>query len=252
VRLFLGSRLNTVHSMRPAAGHQVVVDRRPDLWGLSGQIPTPAGMRRVRPADARPLQAPARTRVRLVLRPPSRDHPGTCASCGIERPLIGRDVSGQPVCGPCAGDHREWTCQECGQFGALFADQRCRPCVAQERLRRRLRGPDGTLHPQLSPLLELVDVRAKPRATLTWLHTSQRIKKLGRLAASNAEITHTLLDQQPPTGRIVHLRAVLTYAGVLPARKNTSSPPPHGLSASWPTNPIRSRQSFAPTPPAPC
>jgi len=148
-----------------------------------------------------------------------RDHPGPCSTCGNGRPLIGRDGSGQPICGPCAGDPRDWMCRQCGQFGALFADQRCRLCVARERFGRCLRGPDGSLHPQLAPLVELVDVQANPRATLMWLHRSQWIAELGRLAALNGDITHTLLDEQPPSSRIVHLRAVLTYAGVIPQRQ---------------------------------
>jgi hypothetical protein len=54
---------------------------------------------------------------------------------------------------------------------------------------------------------------------LTWLHKSQWIEELGRLATLNDNITHALLDEQPPSARVVHLRAVLTYSGVLPQRE---------------------------------
>ncbi len=90
--------------------------------------------------------------------------------------------------------------------------------MAGERLRQRITGPDGNLHPQLAPVLDLIDARSNPVAMMTWLYASQWGKALGHLAALNATITHDLLDQQPGSARIVHLRAVLTYAGVLPPR----------------------------------
>lgn len=91
--------------------------------------------------------------------------------------------------------------------------------MAAERLRQRLTGPDGKVHPQLAPVLDLFDVQTNPRSTLTWLHASQWGRELGRLAALDTTITHSLLDQQPASQRINHLRAVLTYAGVLPQRE---------------------------------
>jgi hypothetical protein len=91
-------------------------------------------------------------------------------------------------------------------------------CVASERVRLRLSGPDGQLHPQLAPILELLDIEAKPRSTLTWLHHSQWGKELGKIAAEHAVISHAVLDAHPPSQRIVHLRGMLMYAGVLPER----------------------------------
>lgn len=147
-----------------------------------------------------------------------RDHPGPCASCALVRPLIGRGQDGRPTCGPCAGDQRDWTCRQCGRFAALFADRRCRACVARVRLQARLTRTDGSIHPQLAPVLDLFDVDTNPQAMLVWLHGSEWGRELGRLAQTTETITHAVLDQQPPTARIVHLRAVLTYAGVLPER----------------------------------
>ena len=88
----------------------------------------------------------------------------------------------------------------------------------QVRLQARLTRPDGSIHPQMAPVLDLFDVDANPQAMLVWLHGSRWGRELGRLAQTAPTITHEILDEQPPTARIVHLRAVLTYAGVLPER----------------------------------
>ena len=147
-----------------------------------------------------------------------RDNPRRCASCEHERPLIGRDAHGRLVCGPCIGDRRDWVCQACGRFAALFADRRCTTCVANERVRARLATCDGTLHPQLEPILRLLDVEGHPRAALTWLHSSTWGKTLGAMANRGEHFSHEALDALPNVAHVTHLRAVLVHAGVLPER----------------------------------
>jgi hypothetical protein len=138
---------------------------------------------------------------------------------GAARPLIGADGGGQRVCGPCAGDTREWNCHRCGRFDALFADALCPRCFADDRLRDLLAGPEGISRPQLTPLLELLDAESNPYQILGWLHCSDWGSLLGRLAKEHEEITHALLDSFPYHVKPVHhLRQVLVTAGILPAR----------------------------------
>lgn len=141
-----------------------------------------------------------------------------CAACGQTRPLIGRDACGQRVCGPCSGEDRDWICQACGRFAALFADGRCTTCVAHERVRARLSRSDGTLHPQLEPFLQLLDIEGHPRSVIAWLHRSAWGQELGAMANRGEVFSHAALDALPNTAHVMHLRAALVYAGVLPER----------------------------------
>lgn len=147
-----------------------------------------------------------------------RDNPSACYQCGEARPLIGRDAKGNRLCGPCNGDPRGWICRECGQFGVLFADQRCRVCVAKQRVRDRLSDAYGVIHPQLTPVLDLLDIDNNPKNALSWLASSAWGKELGVLARQGDPISHDLLDSLPPRKHVAHLRAVLVYAGVLADR----------------------------------
>jgi hypothetical protein len=148
-----------------------------------------------------------------------RRSPAPCAQCRATRPLTGTDSDGRLICGPCAGDTREWTCSRCGRFDALFADGLCPHCVAHDRLRDLLAGPDGHVRPQLTPLLELLDAESDPYQILNWLHRSDWGTLLGRLATEHEEITHALLDSFPSHDKPVHyLRQVLVTANILPAR----------------------------------
>lgn len=147
-----------------------------------------------------------------------RDNPENCHDCGELRPLIGRDARGNRLCGVCNGDPRGWICHECGRFAALFADQRCRVCVATQRVHERLSTSDGKIHPQLTPLFDLLDVANHPTAALNWLLSSAWGNLLGVLATNGSPITHDSLDLLPPVVHVAHLRSVLVYAGVIPQR----------------------------------
>ncbi len=148
-----------------------------------------------------------------------RRRPARCSECSATRPLIGKNTAGRLICGPCAGDSRDWICRRCGRFDALFSDGLCPRCVADHRLRRLLSGPDGCLRPQLTPLLALFDVESDPYQILLWLSRSGWGSLLGRLARDHEEITHTMLDGLPSRQQHVqYLRTVLVAAGVLPVR----------------------------------
>ncbi|MDT3397319.1 hypothetical protein RKE29_11780 [Streptomyces sp. B1866] len=148
-----------------------------------------------------------------------RRNPAPCARCAAVRPLIGADAADRAICGPCAGDTREWNCRRCDRFDALFSDGLCPRCVADDRVHQLLSGSDGRLRPQLTPLLELLDTESDPYQILIWLYRSDWGSLLGRLATDHEEITHDLLDTFPSHHKPVqYLRSVLVTAGVLPAR----------------------------------
>ncbi|MGH4011279.1 MAG: hypothetical protein ACRDTH_24485 [Pseudonocardiaceae bacterium] len=149
-----------------------------------------------------------------------RRRPGRCAGCQAQRPLIGVDQHGARICGPCAGDTREWICRQCGRFAALFADGRCAHCVARQRLHDLLSGPDRHIRPQLRPLMDMLDVEGDPHQIVLLFHRAAWAELLGTLADEHEEITHELLDGLGRRPHVHYLRQVLVHAGVLPERED--------------------------------
>jgi hypothetical protein len=54
-----------------------------------------------------------------------RRNPKSCTMCGEVRPLVGVGDGGAGVCGPCSGDGRNWTCDDCGRVDVLIGGTRC-------------------------------------------------------------------------------------------------------------------------------
>jgi hypothetical protein len=175
-----------------------------------------------------------------------RRWPGRCAGCQAQRPLIGVDQHGARICGPCAGDAREWTCRQCGRFAALFADGQCAHCVAHQRLHQLLSGPDGYIRPQLRPLLDLLDVESDPHQILLLFHRAGWVELLGALADAHEEITHELLDGLPRRPHVHYLRQVLVHAGVLPDREEYLETIPSWLDELLATRPAAHAQIIRP------
>ncbi|HEY2576182.1 MAG TPA: hypothetical protein VGI74_07725 [Streptosporangiaceae bacterium] len=146
-----------------------------------------------------------------------REHPATCARCGLVAVLTGRSHGGAGLCGPCCGYDRDYLCQSCGQPGELHASRTCHRCVLRQRLASLLTTPASPATPQLRPLAEALAAADNPRTMLEWLRkpTGQLFT---RLARDGAPITHDLLDTLPPGKPEAYLRATLVAAGVLPSR----------------------------------
>jgi hypothetical protein len=175
-----------------------------------------------------------------------RRWPGCCAGCQAQRPLIGVDQHGARICGPCAGDTREWTCRGCGRFAALFADGQCAQCVARQRLHQLLAGPDGQLRPQLRPLMAMLDVEADPHQVVMVFHRADWAQLLNTLADEHEEITHELLDGLPRRPHVHYLRQVLIHAGVLPEREEYLETIPSWLEELLATRPAAHAQIIRP------
>ncbi|MFC5665588.1 hypothetical protein ACFP3U_21740 [Kitasatospora misakiensis] len=160
-----------------------------------------------------------------------RHRPAACAQCAERRPLIGLDASGQKVCGPCAGDAREWICTRCGRFDALFSDRQCPRCVVERRLRSLLSDQNGQVRPQLEPLLALLTTESDAYQVLLLLYRAEWLSLLGRLAREHEEITHAVLDDLPPRQHVHYLRRALMASGILPDRDEYLDSVPSWLEA---------------------
>jgi hypothetical protein len=147
-----------------------------------------------------------------------RNHPRHCATCQEQRPLIGRDEQGGNICGPCAGEQRNWLCRTCHLFAALYADGNCPTCVAREEVHDLLSDHAGNVQQQLLPLLNLLDIEGNPRSVIGWLREAKWAALLGQLATSRQPITHQSLDDLPQTRHLIYLRQVLVHVGTLDER----------------------------------
>ncbi len=170
-----------------------------------------------------------------------RNNPAPCAQCGITQPLIGLDSGGQAICGPCSGTDVRYICRTCGEGGRQYADGQCGRCVLQQRVEDLLTSGDGTVHPQLGPVLEALVKVEYPISILGWLRKSESVTLLRELAQASKPITHQMLDQLPPSRHLYYVRDVLMHTGVLEERSCTYpggrwlpvpglAPPPRGPS----------------------
>ncbi len=146
-----------------------------------------------------------------------RADPADCPACRHRRPLIGVDLTGSRVCGPCAGTSNDHACRVCGEAGDLYADRRCARCVLAERLQTLL-PPGSTHHHGLLPVIAALGGSPKPRSMIRWLATSPGPRLLAQLATEPEPITHELLDNMPRSVTVHHVRSLLVETGVLPAR----------------------------------
>jgi hypothetical protein len=149
-----------------------------------------------------------------------RRRPESCACCGLVRPLVGRNDSGDGVCGPCCGGARNWVCRRCGRVDLLNSDEHCLGCVTRERVDQMLAGPDGTVHPQLGGLRSLLLGDNTPEQIYVWLHGSKWALLLAELAHAGEPIKHDTLDARPQLVEVQYLRQILVGAGVLAARED--------------------------------
>lgn len=153
-----------------------------------------------------------------------RRHPAPCTTCSQVSTLVGLDDGGNGVCGPCSGDGRNWTCEDCGQVDLLFGDTRCLACTVGARVRELLGRPDGQIDDQLHGLWHFLIVDTPPQRTLEMLYGSQWMRTLGELIPAHRRLTHEVLDELAPGTPVEHLRVLLVHTGALEAREDALEP----------------------------
>ncbi|MDH3026374.1 hypothetical protein [Gordonia alkanivorans] len=147
------------------------------------------------------------------------NHPRRCAQCSTDRALIGKNSAADPICGPCAGSKVGYECRVCGKGGPHHFAQTCHRCSIIRLTRELLTGPHGSSVPAgLEPLPDYLADRGQPQSTLRWLSKPTTSALLGSLALIDEPLSHSALDQCPPSWGRHHLREVLIDAELLPAR----------------------------------
>ncbi len=142
----------------------------------------------------------------------------TCSSCG-RMDIVRGGTRQAPLCGTClVPDAAFWkTCPHCGTSGRLTSGA-CARCHLNEKLRSMLHDSTGGLRPELEPLHRALADTDRPAVTLGWLSRPAVVDLLARLTAGDGPLTHTALDDLPPSKTLAHLRSVLVATGGLPRR----------------------------------
>ena len=141
-----------------------------------------------------------------------------CSSCGTLAP-VRAGTRTAPLCATCASaDPDVWkTCPSCGDSGQLLARD-CSRCRLRRRVDELLTDATGTIRPELRTLHEALVGVDRPATALSWLSRSAATTVIAELAAGTRPLTHTALDELPPSKTLTHLRAVLVATDTLPAR----------------------------------
>ncbi|MFE2275553.1 hypothetical protein ACFXB4_40850 [Streptomyces lavendulae] len=143
-----------------------------------------------------------------------------CHICGKTKPLKGRGPDGEGICRTCYDKHpiARRNCVQCGVLERLYHHGLCNSCALDRQLSGLLGGPDGSIRPDLEPVLRCLH-RGDPLSLLIWLRSPVPRHLLTALATEKGPVTHELLDGlQHPVKAVRHLRAALAADGVLPAR----------------------------------
>lgn len=145
-------------------------------------------------------------------------HPAQCTGCGHDKALVGKDTSGQRICGPCAGSDTDYLCAICGVAGPHHFAGTCHRCSIIRLSRELLTGPHGSPPGCLEGLPDYLADHGQPRSTLRWLTKPVTATLLQALASIDEPVSHAALDRCPPSWARHHLRELLIDAGTLPAR----------------------------------
>ncbi|MFI6362146.1 LIM domain-containing protein [Nocardia sp. NPDC050630] len=141
-----------------------------------------------------------------------------CSGCGERRPVRGGTVDA-PLCAACTRDEPGFwrSCPNCGEPGRILATV-CGRCRLDHRLHELLGDEHGQIHPHLQPLYQaLIRVERLPTVE-TWLRRSAAPAILRALQANGQKLSHTSLDELPPSKTLEHFRSVLVATGTLPQR----------------------------------
>lgn len=151
----------------------------------------------------------------------ARAHPGTCASCGIARVLIGAtsdSTSTKPtLCGPCSGSRRyDYVCIRCGGGEEPYKAKLCVRCALRDQLSTAFGQPAPS--ESASALVEALASTRRPRSVMKWLTNPRGGARVVRdLLAQNVTIDHAALDAYDER-EVWSLRRTLVDIGVLPGR----------------------------------
>jgi hypothetical protein len=149
-----------------------------------------------------------------------RSNPLPCSRCGATRVVVGRTPEKVHLCGPCCGmDNLDFTCRRCDFPGDIHSDGCCTRCIAGDRLQDFLSGQDGTVPPQLRPLVDALAKAERPSSVILWLQHGSSARLLADLVAQHAAITHESLDKLPQDPDTQHIRETLVATGILPRRQ---------------------------------
>lgn len=143
-----------------------------------------------------------------------------CHDCGGFQFLKGCGTNGEALCRVCYDKHpvARRNCVQCGVLERLYHHGLCNSCALSRKLAGLLGGPDGTVRPDLEPVLQCLR-RGDPLTLLYWLREPVPRGLLYALAVATGPVTHEVLDGlQQPVKAVRHLRAALAAEGVLPAR----------------------------------
>jgi len=171
--------------------------------------------------------------------------PAECARCHSAQALIARNYDGAGVCGPCAGHDVDYTCRQCGRAGNPYGNGRCAYCVLADKVADLLTGPDGTVSAQLQPLVDAFTQVRLPFTAIGWIRHSPNAKLLARLVANGRPLSHSLLDEQPPTRGLHYIRQIMMQTSVLSQRHEDLERVPSWLEHHPPTSQSRTRTSSA-------
>ncbi|MEO3925826.1 hypothetical protein ABGB07_18440 [Micromonosporaceae bacterium B7E4] len=112
----------------------------------------------------------------------------------------------------------DYFCRRCGEGGRQYADGECVRCVLAQRLDDLLAGEHGDIPAELMPVRHALGGVDHPISVIGWLRRSEAARLLARLARMEEPITHSLLDELPPSRTLYYIRDVLVHTGVLEQR----------------------------------
>ncbi|MEV8150092.1 hypothetical protein AB0O52_18350 [Arthrobacter sp. NPDC080073] len=135
--------------------------------------------------------------------------------------LPGRSAShgDQPVCGDCAGITQDYHCSGCGTETEHYRQNTCARCSLRNDLTALMHvdESDGN-ETTAAKLLAALCGAQRPESILTWLRPTGVRELLERLATGDIPLSHEVLDREPNSLRVEHLRSLLTHHKLLPNR----------------------------------
>lgn len=140
-----------------------------------------------------------------------------CAGCGRVELIRGGTLT-KPLCAACTRpDLSFWRgCPACGH--PQLSTRSCTRCNLRERLRALLADHHGDVRAELRGLHDNLADSERPNLVLAWLNKTAIASVLREFGAGQRAVSHTGLDELPPSKPIEHLRAILIATSTLPPR----------------------------------
>lgn len=145
----------------------------------------------------------------------TRTH-GTCAQCGQQRLLPGRDGDRQ-LCRGCAGITTDLDCHRCGAEGEHHRRGLCARCTLRDDLTALLLSADSA-PPTLARLIDALVNVDRPESIHTWKRNPTVTRLLRGLGDGTIALTHDGFDSAPSGPAREHLRELVVHHGLLPRR----------------------------------